>query len=322
MPSTLPRPPYDVELEMALAATPIPHTITQSHIPLLRGTKPSAGSAHINANFTHEELPLILPNGEIVLSVWRHCSADLEAGVGVYYIHGGGMIMGNRFAGIREILDYLQEHNAVCVSVEYRLAPEYEDPVPLEDCYAGLVWVAENAAILGIDPDRMLIAGSSAGGGLTAGVCLLARDRGGPKITAQMLLAPMLDDRNDTVSSKQYEEEGTWSRGSNLLGWKCLLGQRFGSDSISIYTSPGRAVDLFGLPMAYVDVGSAEVFRDEAVAYATRLWHCGVQAELHVWPGAFHAFDPLAPMAAISIQARTARREWIRRVISRLGRTS
>ncbi|PKX88348.1 alpha/beta hydrolase [Aspergillus novofumigatus IBT 16806] len=275
MPSTLPRPPYDVELEPALAATPIPHTITRSQIPLLRGTKPSAGSAHINANFAHEEIPLTLPSGEIVLSVWRPRSA--------------GMIMANRFAGIREILDYLQEHNAVCVSVEYRLAPEHEDPVPLEDCYAGLVWVAENAATLGIDP--------TACGGLAAGVCLLARDRGGLKISAQMLLAPMLDDRNDT---------------------KCLLGQRYGSDSISIYTSPSRAVDLFGLPMAYVDVGSAEIFRDEAVAYATRLWHCGVQAELHVWPGAFHAFDLLAPTAAIL----TARGEWIRRVISRLGGTS
>lgn len=170
------------------------------------------------------------------------------------------MIIGNRFAGVPEMLGYLQDFDAVCVSVEYRLAPEHQDPVPIEDCFAELKWMSENAAELGVDPNRLIIAGSSAGGGLAAGITLLARHRGGPRLYAQMLISPMLDDRNQTCSSKQYVEEGTWSRGSNLMAWKCLLGERQGGDQVSIYASPGRALDLYGLPTAFIDVGASEVF--------------------------------------------------------------
>jgi acetyl esterase/lipase len=124
----------------------------------------------------------------------------------------------------------------------------------------------------------------------------------------------MLDDRNGAVSSMQYVEEGTWSQANNFMAWKCLL--RESHDQVSIYAAPSLTSDLSGLPPAFINVRSSEVFRDEAVAYASRLWECGVQAELHVWPGAFHAFDLLAPTAALSIAARKRREDRIRRTFT------
>jgi acetyl esterase/lipase len=162
----------------------------------------------------------------------------------------------------------------------------------------------------------MLIAGASAGGGLAAGVALLTRDRKGPKLTGQMLICPMLDDRDRTVSSNQFDGLGLWDRASNVLGWTALLGSRRVSDDVSIYATPARAKDLSHLPPAFIDCGSAEVFRDEDVAYASALWAAGVQAELHVWPGGFHGFDMIVPTSPISQAAIAARDAWIKRHLS------
>ncbi len=177
----------------------------------------------------------------------------------------------------------IKELDAVLVSVEYRLAPEHPDPAPVEDCYAGLKWVSEHATELGINPDHIIISGGSAGGGIAAGVTLLARDRKGPSIFAQQLLYPMLDDRCNNVSNNQFPEEGTWTRRVNIMGWDSLLPGTRGTGNVSIYAAPARAKDLSGLPPAFIEVGSAEPFRDEDVAYATKLWEDGVHAELHVW---------------------------------------
>jgi acetyl esterase/lipase len=236
------------------------------------------------------------------------------SGPGIYHIHGGGMITGDRLLGPLAMLPWIVEYDAVLVTAEYRLAPEFRDPYPIEDCYAGLVWAAEHAAELGIDPDRIMIAGASAGGGLTAGTALLARDRQGPRLLGQMLICPMLDDRDESVSTVQYDA-GTWIRDHNRVGWDALLGERRGTADVSIYAAPARATDLSGLPPAFIDCGSAEVFRDEDVAYATALWRDGVQAELHVWAGGFHGFDMLAPHTAVSQASIAARDNWAARVL-------
>jgi acetyl esterase/lipase len=126
----------------------------------------------------------------------------------------------------------------------------------------------------------------------------------------------MIDDRMITASSQQYMEEGTWNGKGNIVAWDWLLDGKRGSKDVSIYAAPARAINLSRLPPAWIDVGSAELFRDENVAYALKLWECGVQAELHVWEGAWHAFDILAPTAKISKVAMETRFAWIKRVFA------
>ncbi|GGS77239.1 MULTISPECIES: alpha/beta hydrolase [Streptomyces] len=232
----------------------------------------------------------------------------------LYHVHGGGLVLGTNRAGLEEPLTWAAELGAVVVSVEYRLAPEHPHPAPVEDVYAGLLWTAGHAAELGADPARIVAVGASAGGGLCAALALLARDRGGPRPAGQLLMSPMLDDRGDSVSARQLAGLGTWDRSASATAWRALLGERAGGPGVSPYAAPARARDLSGLPPAFLDVGSAETFRDETVAYASRLWAAGGVAELHVWPGGYHGFDALAPDAAVSRSARAARLDWLRRL--------
>ncbi|NQX37047.1 alpha/beta hydrolase fold domain-containing protein, partial [Herbiconiux sp. VKM Ac-2851] len=160
-----------------------------------------------------------------------------------------------------------------------------------------------------------VIAGQSAGAGLAAGTALLARDRKGPALLAQILVSPMLDDRDSTVSTKQIDGIGVADRQMTRFGWDAYLGARRGGEDVSFYAAPARATDLSGLPRTYIDCGSAEVFRDETVAYAGALWAAGGDAELHVWPGAFHGFTSMMPTAAVSLSATAALADWTRRLL-------
>ncbi|WP_062355648.1 alpha/beta hydrolase [Herbidospora yilanensis] len=308
--------PFDPELAAALTVISqnMPSSLTPEMIPLLRqGMTGLAPAEDLTLGGIVDLTDVDLGDGVSVV-VCRPVAAPTPAAA-VYWIHGGGMIMGDHRFGLADPLAWAVELGLVVVSVDYRLAPEHPDPAPVEDCYRGLVWLAENAADLGIDPARIVVAGGSAGGGLAAGTTLLARDRGGPGLLGQMLICPMLDERNDTVSSHQMSGLGVWDHTSNETGWSALLGDRRGGPDVSIYASPSRATDLSGLPPAFVDVGSAETFRDEDVAYATAIWQSGGQAELHVWPGGFHGFDGMVPQAALSQRAKHARLDWLRRLL-------
>ena len=313
------RPPFDPELQAVLAVLgdQMPSSLTPEMIPLMRqGTvTPPIDEVLDGHDVTHREMTIPGYEGaDIVVSVFARAGHS-TAGPGIFHTHGGGMIIGDRYTGIGVMVDWVERFDAVCVSVEYRLAPEFPDPYPVEDCYAGLVWTAEHAGELGIDPDRILIAGGSAGGGLAAGTALLARDRSGPALIGQALIYPMIDDRNETVSSHQIDGEGVWDRTSNFTGWDALLGDRRGTDDVSIYAAPSRATDLSGLPPAIIDGGTAEVFRDEDVAYASQIWADGGVAELHVWPGGFHGFDLMAPHTAIAKAMTAARTAWVARLL-------
>ena len=319
MSATLERPPFDPDFEAPLAeiAAVMPPTMTADMIPMMRQGTPIdlTDDALAAAGVTRRDVTIRgYDGGEIGVSVMAR--ADHKGhGPGIFHTHGGGMVAGNRMAGMHVVLPWIVAHDAVAATVEYRLAPEFPDPFPVEDCYAALVWTADHAAELGIDADRLLIAGVSAGGGLAAGCALLARDRGGPGLIGQVLLCPMLDDRDRTISSAQFEGVGMWDRASNVMGWTALLGSRRATDDVSIYAAPARATNLAGLPPAFIDCGSAEVFRDEDVAYATALWAAGVQAELHVWPGGFHGFDMIAPDTALARASVAARDAWVARRI-------
>lgn len=242
------------------------------------------------------------PDGDALrVRVYRPAGATSTL-PGFLFIHGGGMIMGSIDATDLDCEAYVEQVGCVVVSVDYRLAPEHPYPAPVEDCYAALRWMAEQAGELGIDPQRIAVGGQSAGGGLAAGTCLLARDRGGPAVAFQVLIYPMLDDRNDTSSAREFSGILSWSHEHNTSGWNAYLGGAAGGDEVAIYAAPARAGDLAGLPPAIVQVGELEVFRDEDIAYAARLLQAGVATELHVYPGAFHAWDAFAPEAAVTVQ--------------------
>jgi acetyl esterase/lipase len=238
-------------------------------------------------------------------------------GPAICFLHGGGLIFGDRWFGLGPVIDWVTDLDALLVSVEYRLAPEHPYPGPLDDCVTALAWLADQAGRFRVDPARLVLAGASAGGGLAAAAALRIRDRGGPRLAGQMLIYPMLDDRNDTVSSLQIDGFGRWDRGSNDVGWDAYLGSRRITGPVDTYAAPARATDLSGLPPTFIDVTSAEVFRDECVAYASRLWADGGDGELHVWPGGFHACDMSAPDATVSRAMIAARAAWLSRLWSR-----
>jgi acetyl esterase/lipase len=313
-------PPFDPELAAVLASFGDgPPTVTAQMIPAIRQMMPATSPADVIGDrpivYADREIPG--PPGAPSLTVTVAQRPDRKpGGPAVYYIHGGGMILGDRWFGTGPVIDWVTDLDAVLVTVEYRLAPEHPYPAPLDDCYAGLTWLAGAVSELGCDPAKLVLAGASAGGGLAAGVALRARDEGGPALAAQVLIYPMLDDRNETVSSYQIDGFGRWDRGSNDTGWDAYLGSRRKTAGVPVYAAPARAGDLSGLPPAFIDAGSAEVFRDEDVAYASRIWADGGQCELHVWPGGFHAFDMAAPAARLSVAMTEARNNWLRRTLS------
>jgi acetyl esterase/lipase len=216
------------------------------------------------------------------------------------WIHGGGYIFGNIENEDLMARQLTLAAGCVVAAVEYRLAPECPFPGPVEDCYAALKWVAAHARELGVDPARIAIGGASAGGGLAAGLALLARDRKEVNVIFQLLIYPMLDDCNTAPASASLPDTLLWRREDNLIGWKSYLGCKPGGKGVSPYASAFRATDLTSLPPTYITVGELDLFRNENVLYAQRLIEAGVPTDLHVYAGAFHAFDAIAPGAGVS----------------------
>jgi acetyl esterase len=216
-----------------------------------------------------------------------------EAGPAYVSFHGGAFVLGDLEEERARCLLTAAEGGAVAVDVDYRLAPEHPFPAGVEDCYAALRWVVENAEALKIDADRIAIGGSSAGGNLTAAVALMARDRGGPAVALQMLFYPVIDDRCETPSMKDGAGLYMWDLPSSLAMWDQYIGTE--RCEVSPYAAPARAEDLSGLPPAYIMTCEHDPLRDEAIIYAMRLMAAGVPVELHNFPGTVHGFDFLTP---------------------------
>lgn len=244
-------------------------------------------------------------DGTMLNAGWYHRQDTNPPGSAVLYLHGGGMIFALEHIGEMydvAVREYVATSGVPMLVVDYRVAPEHPHPTPVEDCYSALRWLAENAQALGFDPSRLAVMGDSAGGGLAAGVCLMARDRGGPAVALQLLIYPMLDDRT-TIPDPQLLPFLTWTYDDNITGWGALLGESAGTDRVSQYAAPARADDLTGLPPTYIDTGDLDIFRDEDIAYARRLADAGVPTELHLHPGCPHAFEGLASGADVSQRA-------------------
>jgi acetyl esterase/lipase len=319
--TAFPPVPIDPECAAALASagTTAAMTITPEQIPALRAAlseqSPTIEQLRRGGAFRIEEHAAPGPLGPVPLLLLRpaHAVATTAA---LYFIHGGGMVMGTNRSGLDPILDIAASLGLVVVSVDYRLAPEHPDPAPVEDCYAGLLWTADAADSIGIDSSRLVVGGPSAGGGLAAGVALMARDNGGPALAGQLLMCPMLDDRDQSYSTVQMEGHGVWDRTANRTGWSALLGSRRAGSNVSPYAAPARCADCSRLPATYLDVGSAETFREETVAYAAAIWRAGGTAELHVWQGAFHRHDLFARETRLGRSTWTVREDWLRRLFN------
>ncbi|KAH7355087.1 alpha/beta hydrolase fold-3 domain-containing protein [Rhexocercosporidium sp. MPI-PUGE-AT-0058] len=312
-------PPFDPELDAALAGFP-KESRPLDHAGVLQrrqGIAPMCDPARIftDPEIGREEITIPGPGGEIAMTILRPKKAADSPCPVFYYIHGGALVLGDRYFFLGNTFPLVKEFNAVVVSVEYRLAPESPAPAQVEDSYAGLKWVFENASKLGIDPAKIIVSGSSAGGCLAVGAGLMARDKKGPPIFALLLSFPMLDDRCNSVSIKQYMDDGAYTGSQNIAAWDMVLPGTRGSKDVSIYVAPSRAEDLSGLPPTYISVGAGDPFRDEDVAFASKLWEYGVSAELHVWQGAWHGFTGFVPTAEISVLAVKAEMDWLRRIL-------
>jgi acetyl esterase/lipase len=271
-----------------VASTPVPQdlpvTVSEEHIPCPAGAPP---------------VRIVIYQPE--------CRRPAPA---IVHMHGGGYVI-----GMPEMMAVSHRQLAVAlgctiISVDYRLAPETPHPGPIEDCYAALRWVHHNHAALEIDPYRIGVAGESAGGGLAAALALLARDRGEVPLLFQHLIAPMIDDR--TGSPHDHVGQHIWTPQHNQLGWSCLLGHPPGGDNVSPYAAAARAEQLAGLPPAFITVGALDLFLEQDLEYARRLGRAGVPVELHIYPGAFHAFE-LMSTARVAIAAARDALESLRR---------
>ena len=219
------------------------------------------------------------------------------------HTHGGGYVGRSAALAMNFLQTAAQTCNCVVVSVDYRRAPETHFPGSLEDNYAALRWVYANADALGVDRQRIAVGGESAGGGHAAMLAIAARDRKEIPVVFQLLIYPMLDDR--TGSTRVVPPHiGTfvWTAESNRFGWTSLLGIPAGSPDVPPGSVPARVENLAGLPPAFIVVGAIDLFVDEDIEYARRLVVAGVPTELHVIPGAYHAYDLLVPNAKVSVR--------------------
>ena len=277
-------PNEDIHPELRRAARFIPRfTIQPWALPLVRKLsnlrKPSNAGVEV----------LTLPSGA---GVRLHRPANAAGPTpALLWIHGGGYLFGTAAQDDGVCRQYVDRLGITVAAVDYRLAPEHPYPIPVEDCYSVLTWLAR---LPGIDSDRIAIGGASAGGGLTAALAFLARDRAEVTPVLQVLSYPMLDDRSVDPS---LDDTGfrLWNPASNRIGWQFYLG---GADpAVAV---PARRDDLAGLPPAWLGVGTLDLFHREDLAYAERLDAAGVPCEVHVVPGAFHGFDRIAAKSSVA----------------------
>lgn len=298
-----------VEEFEALKSVPIEPDALRKVIEAQASTAPPM----LRTNVIEKKLYMPGPSGPVELLVFTANGAPSLA-PGILFIHGGGYIAGSPESSKAQAIEIAAELKGVVVCARYRLAPECPAPGPLEDCYAALKWLWESSDDLGIDQNRVGVWGVSAGGGLAAALCLLARDRGEVPLAAQLLNYPMLDDR--TVERRLPDHFGVfvWTRAWNKCGWEAYLGHEAGLDDVSQYASPARAEDLSGLPPTMIATASLDLFLDENMTYAHRLLKTGIPTEVHVAQGAFHAFETAAETDIVK-QSMRKRYDWLRRVL-------
>lgn len=313
------RPPFDPEVARALEqqSAMVVTSMTREDIPRVRslGADVAPAATFSHGGFDRHDLRApgsgAAPEVPLVVLVPAQATGPVPV---LVFLHGGGMIAGTAESDLDAMADLAYDSGCAVVSVEYRLAPEQPYPAASDDVVAALEWLAAGHGPDALDERRIVLAGVSAGGGLAASVALRCRDSGGPRLAGLLLLCPMLDHRSNSPSARQMMGAGSWDASANATAWNVYLA----GVPATAHASAALADDLSALPPVFIDVGSAETFRDECVDFASRIWCEGGDAELHVWPGGAHAFDMLAPWSRMARAARTARESWLRRLLTRL----
>lgn len=273
--------------------------------PLMRmGKKPDSlhGVAIAEHNTGSSTVRVYTPEGEL-------------SGAGLLWIHGGGYVIGAPTINDRECALYARDLKMIVVSAGYRLAPKHPFPAGMDDCFAAWQWLLNNAADLGVNPQRIVISGQSAGGGMAAGLVQRIHDGGGIQPAGQALFCPMIDDRTATKTELDALKHKMWTNVNNRGGWRHYLGMAPGSASVPQYAAAARREDLSGLPPAWIGVGDIDLFHDEDTTYARRLRDAGVPCDLDIFPGAPHGFEILAVDASITKQCWDANYRFLRRVL-------
>ena len=303
---------FTLDPEVAIALEPMAAAMADKVPPLVgdvESRRPAidavmaqtAAAQPMPADVKSTDFQVETADGSQILMRW-YVKDDAPPGPAVLYLHGGGMIAGSVALYEGPVSRYVSNSGVPMLAVDYRLAPENPHPTPVEDCYAGLEWLAKHCGELDIDQARIAVMGDSAGGGLAAAVALLARDRGGPALAHQVLIFAMLDDRNTTPDS-EIAPFAVWSYDDNITAWSALLGDAIGGPDVPVYAAPARAVELSGLPPCYLEVGQLDIFRDEDLAYAQHLSRAGVTVEFHLRPGVPHEFETFAFAADVAHRA-------------------
>ena len=288
-------PVLDAAPDMAVSAERLPLARAAIAEMTRMALEEPDGSVTVTEHFA------IAPGGspDVRIVLYRPDDLPSRAPV-VLQIHGGGFLFGTAELGDPRNRAMAKSVGCAVASVDYRLAPEAPFPAALDDCYAALEWLHREAASLDLDPARIAVRGESAGGGLAASLCILARDRGGPPIAFQLLIYPMLDDRTCVREPHPVAGEFVWDAPSNHFGWESWLGQAPGSTDVPPLAAPARVDNLEGLPATFLGSAALDMFISEDLAYAQRLIESGVPTEIYVAPGAYHGFDAMAPQAAVS----------------------
>ncbi len=252
-------------------------------------------------NTTAEMKYIQRPDGtELRMLVCRSRAGTKPDAAGLLWIHGGGYALGEPEEGSFFVDPMIKDGGTVAVMPAYTLSTTAPYPAAIEDCYLALTWMLQHAEELGINKNQLFVGGESAGGGLTAALCLYARDKGEVNVAFQMPLYPMIDDR--ITESSRDNNAPVWDTPSNIVGWDKYL-EGLDRDNLPIYAAPARAQDLRGLPPVFTYIGTIEPFYDETVTFVNRLKEQGVEVRFREYEGCFHAFDLMAPRAKVSREA-------------------
>ena len=253
--------------------------------------------------FLTEKRKIRVGNHWLKIRIIRPVGEPAGESTGVLWIHGGGYQSGSsKDVYVTRALSLTVKFGAIIIAPDYRLSKRHPYPSGLQDCYAAPLYMKDHAKALGIRDDQIMVGGESAGGGMTAALCMLAKDQEEVNIAYQMPIYPMLDDR-DTESSRDNHQKN-WNTKKNHKAWKRYLRDAWGTNMISCYAAPARREDYSGLPPCYTYVGCGEPFYQETVDYVNHLKEAGIEADLDVYPEEwFHAYDCLMPMMKVSREA-------------------